>query len=320
MSMRNNGIAVRTRGLSKTYRTYSGGRRVVDDLDLSIETGEVLGLLGVNGAGKTTTIKMICGLVEPTAGSVHVNGYDVRRAGRRAMSQIGAVLEGTRNIYWQLSPWENLRYFARIKGSLGKRWTERAERLLRDLDLWDRRLDPVARFSRGMQQKVAIACALIADPPVILLDEPTLGLDAQAARTVRTWVDHLAREEGRTVLLTSHQLEVVQELCDRVVVIHHGRLLVDQPVKELLALFSRDAYEIRLASHLGGGTTSWHGFAAESRDGEVVITGEITEQEELHTVLAEARRRCMTVLSVNRLEPTLEEVFLRVVREEGDDT
>jgi ABC-2 type transport system ATP-binding protein len=319
MSMQSSDTGVQARRLSKTYRTGVGaGRRVVDDLDLSIEKGQVLGLLGVNGAGKTTTIKMICGLVEPTSGSITVNGFDVRRSRRRAMSQIGAVLEGTRNVYWPLSPWENLRYFARIKGARGKQWMERAEGLLRDLDLWDRRLDPVSRFSRGMQQKVAIACALIADPPVILLDEPTLGLDAQAARTVRTWVDRLAREEGKTVLLTSHQLEVVQELCDRVVVIHHGRLLVDQPVKELLALFRKDTYEIRLGGHVGGAMT-WNGFAADTQDGEVTLTGEIADQEELHMMLADARRRCMSVLAVNRLEPTLEEVFLRVVQR-GDAT
>jgi ABC-2 type transport system ATP-binding protein len=313
--------AVRLRDVSKVYRTRgSGERRVVDRLDLTLPAGGVFGLLGVNGAGKTTTIKMICGLVEPTTGSVQVNGIDVRRSRRSAMRQIGAVLEGTRNVYWPLSPLENLRYFARLKGCRGRAWQARAEHLLHELDLWDRRDDPVAKFSRGMQQKVAIACALIADPPVILLDEPTLGLDAHAAQTVKTWVDRLVREEGRTVLLTSHQLDLVQELCDRVAVIHQGRLLVDKPVDELLALFRGDTYEIRFSGRLNGAAPPWNGLAATVNEDQITLTGEMPREEELYALLARARQCSLTLLSVNRVEPTLEGVFLSVVREEGEPT
>ena len=312
--------AVRVAGLTKVYRTRGGGdRRVVRGVDLTIEPGEVLGLLGVNGAGKTTTIKMMCGLVAPTAGTVELNGYDVRRSRSRAMAQVGAVLEGTRNVYWPLSPWENLRYFARLKACRGSSWQPRAEKLLTELLLWDRRHDPVARFSRGMQQKVAIACALIADPPVVLLDEPTLGLDTQAARTVREWVRRLAREEGRTVLLTSHQLDMVEDVCDRIAVIHQGGLVVNQPVKELLGLFDRDRYEIRLS---GLDDAPWQvaGMTASRSGAEVVLSGEVVDQHSLHAVLAEARRRELTVVSVNRCEPTLEQVFLEVVEVEGERT
>ena len=139
---------------------------------------------------------MICGLVIPTTGRVRVNGYDVARERSMAMRQIGAVLEGTRNVYWRLSAWENLMYFGRLKGYRGKALSDHAEQLLRGLDLWERRNDRVRMFSRGMQQKVAIACALVANPPIILLDEPTLGLDVQASRTVRDWIAKLAREQG----------------------------------------------------------------------------------------------------------------------------
>ncbi|MCW2917360.1 MAG: transporter ATP-binding protein [Actinomycetia bacterium] len=310
---------VQLRGVSKVYRTQAREqRRVVDELNLTLEAGEVLGLLGVNGAGKTTTIKMICGLIEPTAGSISINGLDVRRSRLRAMSQIGAVLEGTRNIYWPLSAWENLRYFARLKGCRGRAWQARAEQLLTELELWDRRDDPVAKFSRGMQQKVAIACALIADPPVLLLDEPTLGLDAQAAQTTRTWVDRLAREEGKTVLLTSHQLDLVEGLCDRVAVIHQGRLLVDNPIKELLALFRGDTYELHFTGHLDGAAQLWNGFEAAVQGEEITLTGEVAGQDELYALLVRARGCALTLVSVNRVEPTLEEVFLRLVHEDGE--
>ena len=135
------------------------------------------------------------------------NGYNVAREHSIAMQQLGAVLEGTRNVYWRLTAWENLMYFGRLRGYYGKKLAIRAEQILRELDLWDRRKDLVRTFSRGMQQKVAIACSLITDPPIVLLDEPTLGLDIQASRTVKEWITLLAREQNKTVVLTTHQLD-----------------------------------------------------------------------------------------------------------------
>ncbi len=140
----------------------------VDNLSLSIPRGQVFGLLGPNGAGKTTTIKMICGLIIPTTGQVLLNGSEIQRHHAEAMRQIGAVLEGTRNIYWRLSAWQNLMYFGRLKGCASKDIVVRGEQILRELDLWERRYDPVRLFLRGMQQKVAIACVLISDPAIVL--------------------------------------------------------------------------------------------------------------------------------------------------------
>ena len=133
------------------------------------------------------------------------------------MHQIGAVLEGTRNIHWALSAWDNLIYYGHLKGVSGRKLADRAEKLLREMELWDRRNDLVRVFSRGMQQKIAVACALVADPPIILLDEPTLGLDVQAARTVKSLVGRLSNEYGKTVVLTTHQLDMAQTICDRMV-------------------------------------------------------------------------------------------------------
>jgi ABC-2 type transport system ATP-binding protein len=309
--------AIHTSGLTKSYRNRgSRTRRVVDGLDVTIEAGQVFGLLGINGAGKTTTIKMICGLIEPDAGWVQVNGFDVRTRRGEAMAQIGAVLEGTRNIHWQLSSWQNLRYFAALKGCHGRQQRERSERLLTELGLWDRRKDPVGRFSRGMQQKVAIACALIADPPIILLDEPTLGLDFHAARTVKAWVRQLAAEEGKTILLTSHQLDLVQTLCDRVAVIHGGQLVVNRPTAALLEHFRGDSYDIRLAAGPEAAELPWRGMRASWGDGQLTLSGEIGDQQELWSLLELTRVRSLPLLGVDRREPSLEEVFLQVVGDE----
>ncbi len=307
--------AIEVSSLSKTYGTHrKGGVKAVDDLSLSVPAGQVFGFLGANGAGKTTTIKMICGLITPTSGSVHVNGYNVARERGAAMRQIGAVLEGTRNVYWRLSAWANLMYFGHLKGCYGKKLKAHAEQLLRELDLWDRRNDMVRTFSRGMQQKVAIACALIANPSIILLDEPTLGLDIEAARTVKDWIVKLTKEEGKTVVLTTHQLDMAQELCDRVAIIRKGRLLTDQPLNELLHFFSQEHYQIRIKGDLDCYQIPvFAGLTIANENGDTTLSGAITDQAALHAHLSTIQNLNLPLLSVTRVEPNLEEVFMQLL-------
>src|SRR5260370_25500611 len=175
------GKAIELSGLTKIYRHRNQVIAAVRDVSLSVPPGQVLGLLGPNGAGKTTTIKMICGLILPSAGTIRLNGYDVARQRPAAVRQIGAVLEGSRNVYWPLSAWQNLMYFGRLKGLRGAEIRPRAERLLTELRLWERRNETVGSYSRGLQQTGAIAAALITAPPATLFDEPTLVRDAQTA-------------------------------------------------------------------------------------------------------------------------------------------
>ena len=307
--------AIRTEGLSKTYQAQKGTAvRAVRDLNLDVPHGQVFGFLGPNGAGKTTTIKMICSLVCPTSGRAWVNGHDVWRRRGAAMRQIGAVLEGTRNVHWALSAWDNLLYFGHIKGMAGRALGQRAERLLHDLELWDRRQDLLRTYSRGMQQKVAIACALVADPPIVLLDEPTLGLDVQAARAVRELVGRLAREGGKTVVLTTHQMDLAEALCDRVAIMHHGRLIADQPVDELLELFRQEYYQIRVAGRLPTGLAAhFDGLSVAEQNGHTVLSGPIADQETLYRILGRLRELGLALLAAQRVEPDLEEVFVRLL-------
>jgi len=311
--------AIEIRNLSKTYRQAGNAQAVaVDHLDLIVEPGEVLGFLGPNGAGKTTTIKMICGLITPTTGSIHVNSHHVAHERNVVMRQIGAVLEGTRNIYWRLSAWQNLMYFGRLKGCAGPALKTRGERLLRELDLWERRHDPVRQFSRGMQQKVAIACALIADPPIVLLDEPTLGLDVQAARTVQHWVTKLAREQEKTIILTSHQLDMVQTVCDRVAVMRKGRLLADKPMAELLSLFRAEQYQIKVAGQLNGHYLAhFEGLTQAPVDDGTVLAGALNDQDTLYRVLAHIRDLGLPLISVTRIEPDLEDAFVQLIESQS---
>lgn len=318
--------AIELNQLSKTYAKRGGPPlQAVANLNLMIPAGQVIGFLGPNGAGKTTTIKMMCGLVEPTTGDVLLNGFHVRRQRRAAMHQIGAVLEGTRNIYWRLSAWQNLLYFGRLKGYGGKALRQRAEALLKELELWERRGDEVKEFSRGMQQKVAIACALIADPPIVLLDEPTLGLDVHAARTVKEWMKQLARTQGKTIVLTTHQLDLAEEICERVVIIRQGQMVVDEPTAKLLNLFQQEYYELRL--DLASEAVAAHAAqlplvhpTVTGENGQTLITGALADEATIYQVLAQLAQHNIPLLSVKRAQPNLEEIFVEVTRTRTEET
>ncbi|MGN9846316.1 ATP-binding cassette domain-containing protein [Nonomuraea sp. H19] len=294
--------------LTKVYGTAQV--RAVDEVSLRVPAGSVFGFLGPNGAGKTSTIKMMAGLLTPTSGQVRLGGFDVARQRSAAMAQFGAVLEGSRNVYWSLSAWQNLMYFGRLKGMRKAQIKERARDLLTGLGLWERRDDKVGGFSRGMQQKVAIAAALIADPPIVLLDEPTLGLDVEATRTVKRWIAELARELGTTILLTTHQLDVVQELCDRVAVMRQGRLVADLPTRELLATFrERDRYEIRVEG------AAPPGFDALTSEGVSTISVRVSDPIEVYDVVERLRAQGVVMESLTQVQPDLEDVFLALVNE-----
>ena len=309
--------AIDLRGLRKTYGRGGHAVTAVDGVTLQVPPGQVFAFLGPNGAGKTTTIKMTAGLLTPSAGEVWINGFHIQQQRASAVMQLGAVLEGSRNVYWPLSAWQNLLYFGRLKGLGAREIKPRAERLLTELGLWERRHQSVGGFSRGMQQKVAIAAALITDPPVLLLDEPTIGLDVESARTVRGWVRHLAREEGKTVVLTTHQLAIVQELADRVAVIRQGRIIADLPTPELVGRFREDRFEIQIAGRVDGLAADLPaGARAEATEEGTRITLPDAGQSGLHQVLAGMQRRDLPLVSVAQVQPSMEDIFLRLLDEE----
>ena len=201
----------------------------VNGVDLQIQRGEIFGLLGPNGAGKSTTIRMLCTLLEPTSGAARVNGFDVVAQANEVRRSLGTLLAGERSIYWKLSGRENLEYFAalyHIPQAIAKK---RVEELIERMELKDRANELVEKYSTGMRQRVAIAKALLARPPILLLDEPTLGLDPQAARNLRELIAQL-KQEGHTILLTTHYMEEADQLSDRIGIIDTGKVIaLDTP-------------------------------------------------------------------------------------------
>ncbi|MEL6439582.1 MAG: ABC transporter ATP-binding protein [Cyanobacteria bacterium J06621_8] len=237
-------MALEVQNLKKTYRYHGKPVVAVADVSLSIKSGEILAFLGANGAGKTTTVKMIAGLIFPDSGWVKIAGLNPHH-NPKALKKLGTVLEGNRNLYWRLTAEENLIYFGVLKGLSHQAARKFSLQLLKRFGLFSRRSALVQNLSRGMQQKLAIATSLIHQPSLLLLDEPTLGLDVEAVEDVKLLVRQLA-EEGLAILLTTHQLNVAEEISDRVAIINNGKISTIKPTRELIKEFSGTSYTIEI--------------------------------------------------------------------------
>ena len=228
---------ITARGLTRRF----GELVAVDRLDLDVERGEIFGFLGPNGAGKTTTIRMLAALIAPTGGTAEVAGQPLGRANREIRRRVGVLTE-TPGLYRRLSAWDNLVFFAKLYGVASP--AEQAERYLRLFGLWDRRNAPAGSYSKGMRQKLAIARALLHEPEILFLDEPTASLDPESARTVRETIEALRTKE-RTIFLCTHNLDEADRLCDRVALFNRRLIKVGKP-----ATLREEMYGRRTVVHL----------------------------------------------------------------------
>ncbi|WP_436909995.1 ATP-binding cassette domain-containing protein [Halosimplex marinum] len=337
--------ALSVRGLSKTFGDGDEEVRAVDDVSLDVEPGTVVGVLGPNGAGKTTLIKSILGLVVADEGDVRVAGVDVYDDPRPAYARVGAMLEGARNVYWRLTVRENLEYFAAIGGESPAAVRDRHDALLEQLSLTEKADTPVNDLSRGQKQKVSLACALARNVEVAFLDEPTLGLDVESSVDLRREIRRLADQEDMTIVLSSHDMDVVQEVCDRVVIMADGEVVADDAVEDLIDVFRTFAYRVVV----GRTGTAATGSDAPARDGttaeprpdivdddtrdrlretygvdEFERLGDRTafevslgDPERLYDLMDELRAADLTVYEVESVDPDLEEVFLELTGGDG---
>jgi len=230
---------IRTEKLTKRF----GSLTAVDGIDLDVHEGEVFGFLGPNGAGKTTTLRLLCALIAPTTGTAEIAGFRLGHDDAKIRAAVGILTEQP-GLYERQSAWDNLVFYATLYGLRKAVAKSQAERYLRMMGLWDRRTEAVVTFSRGMKQKMAIARAALHEPRVLFLDEPTTGLDPDAAKTVREFIITL-RGEGRTVFLCTHNLDEADRLCDRIAFFRHRVIRIAKPDELRAELYGR-ATEIRL--------------------------------------------------------------------------
>ena len=234
-------LAIQTHRLTKAY----GDLVAVDNLNLAIKTGEVFGLLGPNGAGKTTTILMLLGLSEPTSGRAEVVGFDPTRKPLEVKRRVGYLPDDV-GFYAELSGRQNLRYTAALNGLDKPAANERIGLLLEQVGLVDAADRRVDEYSRGMRQRLGLADALIKDPSIVILDEPTASIDPAGVADVLAIIEGLARDHGVTVLLSSHLLHQVHQVCDRVAIFNHGRILAQGRMSELAESLAGDQLELEV--------------------------------------------------------------------------
>lgn len=328
----------------KTFRTYhffsvdevTGKRKCIkkkeacasDHVTFGIKPGEIMGLLGPNGAGKTTIVKMISGLIIPDSGEVYVDGMEVTKYRKEVLSRIGVVLEGTRTSMWPLTPLENLYYYGNLRNVRGKILKERANQLLDFIGLSEKKDVEVRKLSRGQKQKLAICIALIADPKILLLDEPTTGLDVQSSRSIKDKILELTREHNRSVLVTTHDMNVAQELCDRIGIINKGKLIACKPTGELLELFSKQIFAVRIDRSPDNNFFTLLPpnvrvlEVEQSSEGPVLVLQLPQSYEErsesFYSIIENCRNHKLQIRSITQKQVNLEYVFLQLTGEKPD--
>jgi ABC-2 type transport system ATP-binding protein len=287
-----------------------GHATIIDDLSFDVVPGEIFGFLGPNGAGKTTTIRMMVGLMTLTAGDIRIKGHSIRSSFERAIRHVGAIVENP-EMYKFLTGYQNLVHFARMAKGVTK---ERIDEVVRLVKLEERIHDKVSKYSLGMRQRLGVAQALLHRPSLLILDEPTNGLDPAGIRELRDYLRKLTRDEGITVIVSSHLLSEMELMCDRVAIIQRGRLVDIKPIGELVA---------------GAAVARTYRIEADAvDDGAVAAVGELdgvisvqaveagleiqTDRERIPDILAQLVSRQVRVYEVQALSPSLEDRFLEM--------
>lgn len=224
---------------------------VVDNISFQVNEGEIVGLLGENGAGKTTTLRMISTMLNITSGDVDVNGVSAQKEPDKVRKEIGILFGGDVGLYDRLTGRENIKYFADLFGMNGLDSAKRINELANDFGMNDYIDKRVGKFSRGMKQKVSIARSIVHSPSVMLLDEPSTGLDVRATRVIHQFI-RKCKEEGKTILFSSHSMAEVEKLCDRIVIIHKGKLIEEGTIAQLKEKYNNDDLEEVFISLIGG--------------------------------------------------------------------
>ena len=297
------------------------GFTAVENLSFSVDEGEIFGLLGPNGAGKTTTIRILSALLSPSSGRAVIGGYDVYADALKVREIIGVLTESP-SLYGRLTALENMEFFAKAYGVTDKSTREEKIRELLDLfQLWDRRGDYVGQYSKGMQQKLAIARALIHSPEILYLDEPTSGLDPKSSKDIRDLMEELTENEHQTILLCTHRLEDAEKLCDRVMIINKGRPITVASPRDLRKRFSSgQEVQVRLTK-LDEDLVDMVKMLPsvvnlKANQDEKLISVSLGSEKDIPSLVRALVEYGVGVRYVKPLETSLEEAYLELMEEE----
>jgi ABC-2 type transport system ATP-binding protein len=320
--------------LTKTYKTKPLNSNLlhrktfsvnaVDNLNLNIKKGELFGLLGLNGAGKTTLVKILCTLLPPDYGTATVNGFDVVKEQMRVKRSIGTIFSvGERGFFWRLSGYSNLEFFAAINNVPRSGRQRRIMEVLELVGMQEKAFEIFQKYSGGMKRKLSLARALLADPPILLLDEPTTGLDITSSRNIRDFIKNdLSKKHGKTILYTTHYIEEVSQMCDHVGIMNKGKIIaLDTPDAlkamtkkgEVADIVVKNMSEAQVNSLRGLAGVS--GLASEVQDsvlGQTRLRVRLENTDALPMVLDFFFREKIKLITFRQEEPTLEDAFIEL--------
>lgn len=299
-------------------------KEVVKNLNLKVEKGQIVGVLGINGAGKTTTIKMLTTMIEPTSGKIQIDGIDAIKNNMEVKKHINLITGGERNIYWRLTAQENLEYFGNLYGIPKTELQLKIKEILELLDLYEKKDVPVERYSKGMKQRLQIARGLINNPDYIFMDEPTLGLDILIAKEVREYVKKIAYDEDKGIVLTTHYIAEAEELCDYIYVINEGRLIFEGTADELKKKYNSshkwqvqfNRFNESLFQDLEECDQNFIEIKPDYETNEAIIE---SKKDEIINIIEWANQNNIKICHFTTLEISLEDALFRLMEESVDE-
>jgi ABC-2 type transport system ATP-binding protein len=334
-----NEYAIETRNLTKTYTSkiripgnkasiFSRGENrtvnAINHLDLKIKKGELFGLLGPNGAGKTTLVKILCTLLPPDEGTAIVNGFDVAKQQMQVKQSIGTLFSvGERGFFWRLSGYTNLEFFAAINNVPRHGRQQRIMEVLELVGLKEKAFEVFQKYSGGMKRKLALARALLADPPILLLDEPTTGLDVTSSRNIRDFIKNdLGKKAGKTVLYTTHYIEEVAQMCDRVGIMNRGKIIALDTPDALKGMAKKGEVADIVVKNMSNaqvnslktmaGVTDLNAEIQDAVLGQTRLRIRLENVEALPSVLNFFFKEKIKLINFKQEEPTLEDAFVEL--------
>jgi ABC-2 type transport system ATP-binding protein len=330
--------AIETIGLTKTFKSklsQGNGARLfrrkepltvtaVDHLNLKIKSGELFGLLGPNGAGKTTLVKILCTLLPADEGTARVNGFDIIHEQMRVKQSLGTLFSvGERGFFWRLSGYRNLEFFASIHNVPHNRIDERVTEVLRLVGLEDRAFEFFQKYSGGMKRKLSLARALLPDPPILLLDEPTTGLDVVSSRSIREFIrNELSKKAGKTVLYTTHYIEEASQICDRIGIMDKGKIIALDTPDAIRNMAKKGEFVDIVVQNITeaqeNAVRTLNGVVSVAPEVQDAVLGQVRLRVRLESVDALPRvldyffRENIKLVNFRREEPTLEDAFIEL--------